>query len=83
MAQADEINQAIEELERIAEQIIYPEMNVTWRTYPSNNGHVGAEGQVAGCFRCHTALASSETGELIPSPSCDFCHYDVPVELLE
>src|SRR3972149_2899796 len=83
MAKAEEINGAIHELEAITEEIIYPEMNVTWRTYTNNNGHVGPEGQEAGCFRCHTALASTETGALIPSPSCGFCHYDVPVELLE
>ena len=83
MAKAEEINEAIHELEAITEEIIYPEMNVTWRTYTNNNGHVGPNGQEAGCFRCHTALASTETGALIPSPSCGFCHYDVPVELLE
>ncbi len=77
------IQEAIDELESISEEVIYPDMDVTWRTYLNNAGHANDLEQGVGCFRCHTALASTETGELLPSASCGFCHYDVSLEVLE
>jgi hypothetical protein len=81
--QAEEIQQAIDELKSISEQVIYPDMNTTWLTYPDNGGHVSPERTEAGCFRCHDSLASADTGEMLPSPRCGFCHYDVQPEEIE
>jgi nitrate/TMAO reductase-like tetraheme cytochrome c subunit len=83
VAQAEEIQQAIDELKSITQQVIYPDMNTTWRTYPDNGGHVSPEQPEAGCFRCHDSLASADTKEMLPSPRCQFCHYDVQPEEIE
>jgi hypothetical protein len=76
---ADSIQQAISELKRISEEVIYPGMNSTWRTYPENRGHPGAGKGDLGCFRCHGALVEAETGEPIPGAEkgltrCVACH---------
>lgn len=60
--QPESIQQAIDELKRIAKLVIYPEMNITWRTYPNNNGHLGLVRQDPGCFRCHGTLVRADTG---------------------
>ncbi len=83
LAKSEAIQQAIDELERIASQVIYPDMNTTWRTYLDNDGHVSLVRQEAGCFRCHDALANAETREMLPSPRCEYCHYDVRPEEIE
>jgi nitrate/TMAO reductase-like tetraheme cytochrome c subunit len=83
LAQAEAIQQAIKELQTISQEVIYPDMNTTWRTYPDNSGHVTEERSEAGCFRCHDALANADTGEMLPSPRCEFCHYDVRPEEIE
>jgi hypothetical protein len=48
----------------------FPEMRLSWRTYPSNIGHR----YWAGCFRCHDGNHVSEDGKVL-SNSCDgLCH---------
>ncbi len=47
----------------------FPEMNVSWRTYPDNIGHK----IFAGCFRCHDGKHVDETGRPI-SHECGTCH---------
>jgi hypothetical protein len=49
---------------------VFPEMNITWGTYPNHLGHPEDEG---GCFRCHDGEHVSESGEIIEN-SCDNCH---------
>lgn len=83
-AQAEDIQRAIDELKSISQQVVYPDMNTTWLTYPDNGGHVSAERTESGCFRCHDSLTSADTGDMLPSPRCEFCHYDVrPGEIEE
>jgi hypothetical protein len=76
---AESIPQAIRELKRISDEVIYPGMNTTWRTYPQNNGHPGAEKSDSGCFRCHGVLVRTDTGEALPGAKlsqayCVACH---------
>lgn len=47
----------------------FPEMNVSWRTYPDNIGHK----IFAGCFRCHEGRHIDESGRAI-SHECGTCH---------
>jgi hypothetical protein len=47
----------------------FPEMNVSWRTYPDNIGHK----IYAGCFRCHDGLHKDDRGVAI-SHECGTCH---------
>jgi hypothetical protein len=52
------------QIERSAENIAkmylrnnYPDMNITWGTYPNNLGH----NDFPGCFRCHDGSHTAET----------------------
>lgn len=47
----------------------FPTMNVDWRTYPSNIGHM----ESAGCFRCHAGNHVDAKGNKIVS-DCHTCH---------
>ncbi len=48
---------------------VFPEMKVTWGTYPSNLGHRNS----AGCFRCHDGKHVSADGKVLAS-ECTVCH---------
>jgi hypothetical protein len=48
---------------------VFPQMKVTWDTYPVHIGHQ----QSPGCLRCHDNKHVTETGEKIPR-DCDLCH---------
>jgi hypothetical protein len=48
---------------------VFPQMKVTWDTYPNHLGHK----QSPGCFRCHDKKHATEDGEKI-SKKCDTCH---------
>ena len=47
----------------------FPDMNVTWRTYPNNIGHK----IFPGCFRCHDGKHVDDGGRAI-SHECKTCH---------
>jgi hypothetical protein len=48
---------------------VFPDMNITWGTYPSNLGHT----DFPGCFRCHDGSHVSADGRAIAN-DCDACH---------
>ena len=55
---------------------MFPGMDVDWRTYPENIGHMNSPG----CFRCHDGLHKDAAGVAIQS-DCHVCHVflnDVP-----
>jgi len=47
----------------------FPEMDVTWQTYPDNIGHK----EFPGCFRCHDGKHVEANGNPI-SHDCSVCH---------
>ena len=49
---------------------VFPQMNVTWGTYPDHIGHAGFK---SGCLRCHTSSMTTEDGEAV-STDCSNCH---------
>ena len=63
------LEKAINEVENIYKRNIFPEMDVTWGTYPNNIGHM----RFTGCFRCHDDNHISDNGKAISS-NCDTCH---------
>ncbi|MBI4186556.1 MAG: NapC/NirT family cytochrome c [Chloroflexi bacterium] len=70
---AQTIAQMVLELKEVARLTTFPEMKVTWKSYPINIGHQEAPG----CFRCHGKLAAT-AGEQKGQPidvSCNLCHY--------
>lgn len=48
---------------------VFPNMKITWGTYPNNIGHE----DFLGCFRCHDGNHKSADGKLI-SDDCEACH---------
>ncbi len=64
--------QALRGLKDIARLTTFPDMNVSWNTYPSNSGHE----ESAGCLRCHGKLESTDiTPKKVIDASCELCHY--------
>jgi len=64
-----EIEKAIRELQIIYTSNVFPDMNVTWGTYPDNSGHFDSPG----CWRCHDRKHKAEDGKKI-SRNCGMCH---------
>jgi hypothetical protein len=54
---------------------VFPDMKVTWGTYPNNLGHM----DFPGCFRCHDGDHMSADGRSIPG-DCSTCHDLLAVE---
>ena len=48
---------------------VFPDLKVTWGTYPNNLGHT----DFPGCFRCHDGAHASADGKTI-SQDCNTCH---------
>jgi hypothetical protein len=48
---------------------VFPEMNVTWGTYPNNLGHM----DFPGCFRCHDGNHKSKESREV-TQDCNACH---------
>ena len=67
-----EIKNAIDAIQAIYLRNIFPDMKVTWGTYPNNIGHMDSPG----CFRCHDGNHVSPDGRTIPN-GCSTCH-DLP-----
>ncbi len=63
------VNLAIDVVREIYRRNYFPRMNVDWRTYPDNIGHLISPG----CFRCHDGRHINQRGEPI-SHKCDVCH---------
>lgn len=68
-SQRAQIERAAESLLEIYNGNIFPEMNVTWGTYPNNLGHQ----DFPGCFRCHDGNHKSKDGREI-TQDCNACH---------
>lgn len=66
---ADLIERAAEELQQQYRRNFFPRMNVSWKAYPNNIGHMTD----LGCFRCHDGKHVSPAGKVI-SKDCNSCH---------
>jgi len=69
---AADINNAADAVKAIYLRNVFPEMKITWGTYPNNLGHM----DFPGCFRCHDGNHVSADGRAIPG-DCNTCH-DLP-----
>jgi hypothetical protein len=63
------INAASAELVSQYQMNFFPAMNVNWKAYPNNIGHMTD----LGCFRCHDGNHVSSDGKVI-SKDCNTCH---------
>jgi len=64
-----QISRSAQSILAIYSRNIFPDMNVSWGTYPNNIGHT----DFPGCFRCHDDLHASPDGRKI-SQDCSSCH---------
>ena len=68
-----DINKAAEYLLGAYMNNIWPQMAVTWGTYPGHLGHQHFDETGFGCWRCHDDEHESESGNFIKM-DCDLCH---------
>ena len=54
---------------------VFPDLKVTWGTYPNNLGHT----DFPGCFRCHDSSHTAADGKTI-SQDCNACHEPLAME---
>lgn len=68
-SQRPQIDAAAQRLVTIYDRNVFPEMKVTWGTYPNNIGHMA----YPGCFRCHDGSHTTKDGKTL-SNDCNLCH---------
>jgi len=54
---------------------VFPELKVSWGTYPNNLGHM----DFPGCFRCHDGSHATPDGKTI-TQDCNTCHEPLAME---
>jgi len=64
-----EVQRSARNLLAIYNRNVFPEMKVTWGTYPNNIGHT----DFPGCFRCHDDSHASADGRKV-TQDCGACH---------
>jgi NapC/NirT cytochrome c family protein len=67
--QRTSVDAAIGEVQAIYRRNVFPNMKVTWGTYPNNLGHE----DFIGCFRCHDDSHKRKDGATI-TQDCTACH---------
>lgn len=77
VVERDWVTRAAAEVAALRARYVFPEMRVTFGTYPSQSGHMNAPG----CFRCHDEQHVAADGSTIPQ-QCDSCHRDEDVPQL-
>lgn len=65
----NDINQAIDQVQKIYNRNYFPEMNTSWRYFPEQIGHMYSPG----CFRCHDGKHVNNEGKVL-SRDCNICH---------
>ncbi len=71
-----ELSRAGRELWLLYQRNVFPEMKITWGTYPQHLGHTDSPG----CFRCHgDELKPRASGKAI-TQDCEACHKVIGVE---
>ncbi len=59
----------------IYDRNVFPDLKVTWGTYPNNLGHTDSPG----CFRCHDGSHTTGDGKTI-TQDCNSCHEPLAVD---
>jgi hypothetical protein len=66
---APEVDRAVAAARQLYRENVFPDMKVTWGTYPSQLGHTDAPG----CTRCHDDSHKSPAGAVVKQ-DCELCH---------
>ena len=72
----DDIKKAGAEIAAIYDRNVFPDLKVTWGTYPNNLGHT----DFPGCFRCHDGSHSTPDRKTTITQDCNTCHEPLAVE---
>lgn len=72
---AREVDRAAKAVSAIYARNVFPDLKVTWGTYPNNLGHTDSPG----CFRCHDDGHTSADKKVI-TQDCASCHEMLAVE---
>jgi hypothetical protein len=68
-ARQKDVDRAVSSTTAIYRRNVFPDMKVSWGTYPNNLGHTG----FPGCFRCHDDSHKAKDGSTIRQ-DCELCH---------
>jgi formate-dependent nitrite reductase cytochrome c552 subunit len=71
-----DISRAGAEIAAIYNRNVFPDLKVTWGTYPNNLGHT----DFPGCFRCHDGSHSTADKKTNITQDCNTCHEPLAVE---
>jgi len=70
-----DIDRAAKTLLAIYNRNVFPDLKVTWGTYPNNLGHT----DFPGCFRCHDGSHTAQNGATI-TQDCNSCHQPLAMD---
>lgn len=70
-----DIDEAAQSVLAIYNRNVFPDLKVTWGTYPNNLGHMDSPG----CFRCHDGSHTSVGGKTI-NGDCSACHQPLAMD---
>jgi hypothetical protein len=68
-SRSQDIREAGRAVLAIYERNVFPDLKVSWGTYPNNLGHT----DFPGCFRCHDGSHTARDGKAI-AQDCNSCH---------
>src|SRR5580693_7828706 len=74
-ARSQDISEAGQAILAIYNRNVFPDLKVTWGTYPNNLGHM----DFPGCFRCHDGSHTTADGNAI-TQDCGTCHQSLATE---
>ena len=72
----ESIYRSIKGTQKIYKKNYFPSMNVSWKSFPNNVGHMYSKG----CFRCHDGKHKTDDGKVLPR-DCNTCHTILAQEL--
>jgi len=72
---SEDIRQAARAVLAIYGRNVFPELKVSWGTYPDNLGHM----DFPGCFRCHDGSHTTKDGKTV-TQDCGTCHQVVAMD---
>ncbi|HXE74758.1 MAG TPA: NapC/NirT family cytochrome c [Candidatus Xenobia bacterium] len=70
------IDRSAQTLVGIYQRNVFPQMKISWGTYPNNLGH----NAFPGCFRCHDGAHTTPDGSVSIPSDCSTCHSLLAVE---
>jgi formate-dependent nitrite reductase cytochrome c552 subunit len=74
-ARSQDVHQAGQAVLAIYNRNVFPDLKVTWGTYPNNLGHT----DFPGCFRCHDGSHTTADGKAI-TQDCNTCHQPLAMD---